>query len=96
MGQKNVSFWLTDLNNDVIVVLGNMAPTISNPTASNLCGINSQFFIAQDDQGESYLCTTIQDGATLSGVASNNNFQYPIESVDFIGGHPVHRPPHGQ
>ncbi len=87
---KNVAFFVRNLTDEVISIGVHKYGGI---TVSDLVSQNSAYWIESGSDNIPDLCTSISANIPyIGGVFNDGNGQYQLNSVDFVGGHPVNRP----
>lgn len=87
---KNVAFFVHNLT-DTVISIGNQQYN-SITVADLVSAPNSPYFIDAGSDGIPDLCVAINSQINhITGVFSDGT-QYELNSVDFVGGHPIHRP----
>lgn len=96
MNLIRVYFTLANIDTDTISSIGNLSCP-PGTTALTLTAINPLFWIEENTNGESKLCTVKTDQGPLGATFAAAEIPYSapalnFEVVEFFGGHPVHRP----
>ncbi len=97
MAQINAYIPVQDLANDLVVQAGNQQFNPAIPISA-LLSPNTMFSIQKNSDGEDKLCIIKGDDAPyymiLEGAGQQNYTARALnfEVVDYVGGHPIHKP----
>lgn len=94
---SKISFQIADINNDLITQIDGVNQTTAQNAHDFVCAQSTpgQYWIERSLAGTPELCMELPDfnNQTLT-MRRTNTTTYTVERCDFIGGHPIHRPPY--